>query len=204
MGGFSSGRKAEKNCTEDYLWIDIRRWQREGVLILGRYFNWQWIDNGEIFATIGVKVGIGQLGLSYNYRKNEDDWESLDYTLLIHNTPCHFGSERYWFNCPAVGCGRRVAILYLADKYFACRHCYRLTYQSQRQDQTDRLIRKGSQIREKLKWTPGITNPEGPKPKGMHWKTFRRLQNMQNHYTIEALVGTIKKLKSNFLFSEEY
>lgn len=35
MGGWNSGRKAEVNCTEDYLSIDARQWQRDGVLVAG-------------------------------------------------------------------------------------------------------------------------------------------------------------------------
>lgn len=51
-------------------------------------------------------------------------------------TPCNYGGLRYWFICPAskngVYCGRRVGKLYLpvGYKYFACRHCYELTYRS--------------------------------------------------------------------------
>ena len=37
-----------------------------------------------------------------------------------------------WFVCPLVGCGRRVGKLYLppGGRYYGCRHCYRLTYES--------------------------------------------------------------------------
>jgi hypothetical protein len=38
-----------------------------------------------------------------------------------------------WFICPAVGCGRCVAILY-GGGIFACRHCYRLAYASSREE----------------------------------------------------------------------
>ena len=58
----------------------------------------------------------------------------IDYTVPIVSTPCFFGGERYWFICSlyrqGVYCGRRVANLYLGGDYFACRHCYDLTYSS--------------------------------------------------------------------------
>lgn len=54
----------------------------------------------------------------------------------ITKTHCNYGSDRYWFICSVynggVYCGRRVAKLYLGagSHYFACRHCYDLTYSS--------------------------------------------------------------------------
>ncbi|MEI6127263.1 MAG: hypothetical protein WCQ99_12005 [Pseudomonadota bacterium] len=48
-------------------------------------------------------------------------------------TLVYFGGSRYWFLCPGRGCGRRVGKLYGAGKYFLCRHCYNLTYDSCRE-----------------------------------------------------------------------
>ena len=41
-------------------------------------------------------------------------------------------ARRWWFLCPVVSCCRRCAILYRPNRaeYFACRRCYRLTYES--------------------------------------------------------------------------
>lgn len=197
MGGYGSGRNNGYSCTDDYRSIDIRRWQRDGEIVPGNYLNWNWTVNGKSVASIGVKVETGQVRLIYKYQKNEDDWESLDYPVLLHTTHCHYGGERYWFICPALDCGRRAAILYLAGKYFACRHCYHLAYQCQREDSSDRLMRKADKIRVKLKWAPGIANPNGTKPKGMHWKTFDRLQAKQNSYALQSMEGTLAKLKSS-------
>ena len=56
----------------------------------------------------------------------------MEYKVDITDTPCHLGGVRYWFICPLRNCGRRVGKLYLplGGKYFACRHCYDLTYRS--------------------------------------------------------------------------
>jgi hypothetical protein len=60
--------------------------------------------------------------------------EKIDYFVPLTSTPCYFGGLRYWFICPlsrnGVYCGRRVAKLYLINKYFGCRHCHNLTYGS--------------------------------------------------------------------------
>jgi hypothetical protein len=195
MGGFGSGRKFGMDCTEDCRSIDIRRWQREGYLTPGRYLDWQWLRNGEKVAAINVKVETGQLRLIYSYRRSGDEWESLDYPVKLQTTRCNYGGERYWFSCPAISCGRRVAVLYLGGKYFACRHCYQLAYKSQRETVDDRASRRADKIRDKLHWEPGILNGNGWKPKGMHWKTYWRLVTQHNHYSDQALMGIMAKFK---------
>lgn len=196
MGGFGSGRQFGANVTEDYRQIDIRRWQREGLLFPGNYINWQWFQNEEKVASIGASIETRQLRLIYSYRdNNSDDWESVNYPVKLQTTGCHYGGVRYWFTCPAVGCGRRVAILYSGGKYFACRHCFQLAYRSQRETDEDRLIRKVNKIRQKLGWKPGILNGKGWKPKGMHWKTFERLQLIHDVYAYRSLEGLAKALK---------
>jgi hypothetical protein len=69
-----------------------------------------------------------------------DKWDvtktNINYKVPVTSTPCHFGGIRYWFICPltsnGVYCGRRVAKLYLFGKYFGCRHCHQLTYESRK------------------------------------------------------------------------
>ncbi len=62
--------------------------------------------------------------------------KDFDYKVLITETSCNYGGTRYWFICPLAKagkqCGRRVGVLYKADDWFACRHCYNLTYLSQK------------------------------------------------------------------------
>jgi hypothetical protein len=196
MGGFGSGRKCGANVTEDYCHIDIRRWQREGLLVPGNYINWQWSRHGEKIASIGAKIESGYLRLIYNYRaSNADNWEPLDYPIQLQTTPCNYGGVRYWFTCPAVGCGRRVAILYSGGKYYACRQCYQLAYQSQRESKGDRGHRGANKIRNKLGWEPGIAHRRGAKPKGMHWQTFNRLTIKELNYSNDALYDTLSILK---------
>ena len=201
MGGYGSGRKNGADCTDDCRWLDIRRWQRDGFLTPGQKLDWQWLQNGKKIAAIDVKVEVGQVRLIYNYRRNEEEWESLDYPVRLQTTACNYGGIRYWFTCPAVGCGRRVAVLYLGNKIFACRHCYQLVYKSQRETKSDRGYRGAGKIRNKLAWSPGIANPPGGKPKGMHWKTYCRLLAKHTNYSNDAYVGmvaTMKKIDSRF------
>jgi hypothetical protein len=114
-------------------------------------------------------------------------WRQFDWT------PCTYGGQRAWFRCPAVGCGQRVALLY-GGRIFACRHCYRLTYRSQRETPDDRLARRADKIREQLGWELGILNGSGWKPKGMHWRTFRRLTAEHDALVHASLTGMAQRL----------
>lgn len=64
--------------------------------------------------------------------------KDFDYKIPLTTTPCNFGGHRYWFICPwyknGVYCGRRVGTLYKDGDYFACRHCYELTYASRKEN----------------------------------------------------------------------
>lgn len=201
MGGYSSGRKSEASCTDDHLSIDARQWQRDGVLVAGTSFNTTWSRAGKEVGNIGVRAATGQVTLSYSWQKNGGESGNLDYPVELQTTSCHYGGVRYWFTCPAVGCGKRVAKLYLGEKYFACRHCCQLAYHSQRETKGDRGYRGAGKVREKLGWIPGIANlPEG-KPKGMHWRTYNRLLNKHLTYSNDAYTGmlaTMKRVDSRF------
>jgi hypothetical protein len=61
MGGAGSGswyRWHKRDTVEECRSLDIRRWQRDGLLTEGRYFGWNWTRNGEQIASIGLKVGV--------------------------------------------------------------------------------------------------------------------------------------------------
>lgn len=50
MGGPGSGRglrAGTAETTSDFLQLDVRRWQRDGFLIAGRAFSWQWSRGNE-------------------------------------------------------------------------------------------------------------------------------------------------------------
>lgn len=177
MGGRGSGRHwyfGAKDTTGEYRALDVRRWHRDGLLEPGRWFGWQWLRDGETVASIHVRVESDRVVLSYRHQRGGEEWKSEEYPVDLDRTSCTYGGARAWFRCPARGCGRRVAILY-GGAIFACRHCYRLAYPSQREARHDRAVRRADTIRRRLGWEPGILNGEGDKPKGMRWSTFERL-----------------------------
>ena len=175
MGGWGSGRgQSGKDTTSDYRALDVRRLQRDGLLGAGKSFGWSWTRNGEKVASVNVRTEADRVILDYKHRSGGGEWKSENYPVLVEWTPCNYGGTRAWFRCPAVGCGGRVAILY-GGTIFACRHCYRLAYSSQRENLDDRATRRADKIRDRLKWEPGILNGHGIKPKGMHSRTYQRL-----------------------------
>jgi len=189
MGGIGSGRRWHydaSDTTDGYRMLDVRRWQRDGLLTPGHAFNWQWSRDGETLASIQVKSESGQLILTYRHRSDGRDWKDQNYPVRLDWTHCNFGGKRPWFLCPARGCGRRVAILY-GGGIFACRHCYQLVYPSQWENSGNRAARRADRIREKLGWEPGILTGNGWKPKGMHWKTFNRLTTQHEAFVAESL-----------------
>ena len=186
MGGPGRGNHwhyGAKSTTDNYRTLDVRRWAREGMLRPGRWAGWQWTRDGEVLASIQMCAEEGRVILIYRHRDDGGDWKDERYPVRITRTPSALGGSRDWFICPAVGCGRRVAILY-GGAIFACRHCHRLAYASAREDYGDRAMRRADRLRARLGWEPGIINPEGEKPKWMRWRTFDRL--VEQH---EQLVG---------------
>jgi len=192
MGGLGSGRHwywGAEDPTDDHRSIDVRRWRRDGLLIPHQSFGWQWLRRGEAVASIGVRTEPGRVVLTYRHRSGGENWKDESYPVHLDWSACNLGGQRPWFLCPARGCGRRVAILYLGGGIFACRNCYQLAYTCQRETYTDRVARKANRIRKKLGWEPGILNANGWKPKGMHWRTFERLTAQHDAFVQTSLSG---------------
>jgi hypothetical protein len=204
MGGPGSGnrwRYGAKSTTDDYRTLDVRRWAREGVLVPGYRGGWQWARNGEIVASIQMRAEQDRVILNYRHRSN-GEWKNEQYPVRVVRTPCNLGGERLWFICPAVGCGRRVAILY-GSGIFACRHCYQLAYASSREDAGGRATRRADRLRARLGWEPGILNGNGSKPKWMRWRTFERLAAEHDRFVARSMQAVVLKfgpLVSDFRF----
>ncbi len=102
------------------------------------------------------------------------DGKPVEHTIYLVQTACNYGGVRHWFKCGY--CHRQVGVLYLSGGQCACRKCFNLAYQVERETYHDKQFRKAGKIRDRLGWQPGIANPVGAKPKGMHWKTFYRMR----------------------------
>jgi len=196
MGGFGSGRRKQvlsRKPTTDLDQIDVRQWYREGWLKPGRSFLCKWGREGKVQASVYVKTEADRIIFCHWQRAQMGVWRAEDSPVSIVWTACGFGGCRPWFACPASGCGRRVAILY-AGKEIACRRCHHLAYPSQRERADDRALRRAEGLRHRLGWEPGILNPQGGKPKGMHWRTFMRIREEEARWMRLSLEGKMRIL----------
>ena len=179
VGSVGSGnwyRFNKKSTTNEYQSIDVRYLYRNRLLEPGHYFSLRCSRAGRQTGSIGGVAHRDQVTLLYRPRRGPGgEWEDVKQTVPLTWTACNFGGERPWFVCPGAGCARRVAVLYGPGKYFLCRHCYDLRYESQREDKMNRALRQAQKLREHLGGSANIMEPFPEKPKGMHWSSYERL-----------------------------
>jgi hypothetical protein len=107
---------------------------------------------GKRMSPVRTKSKVGDdgtplLGLSYTVKDRQGLEHRVEEVLRLQTTRPNFGGLRWWFSCPRMldgeECGRRVGTLYRppGGRYFACRHCLGLTYEScQRSHRYDGLF----------------------------------------------------------------
>jgi hypothetical protein len=197
VGGAGSGnwhRFGKKSTTDECHSVDVRYLHRNGLLKPGSWFTLRWSRAGRETGSIrGVVSGDNrpvQVTLLYRHRRGlGGEWEEIREPVELAWTPCNFGGERPWFICPGAGCGRGVAVLYGPGRYFLCRYCYDLSYQSQRDNKMYRALHKAQEIREKLGGSANMMEPFPEKPKGMHLRTYERLWWEHHEAEMEQLMG---------------
>ncbi len=182
MGGAGSGnwyRFDKKTTTGECHSVDVRDLHREGLLASGRSFTLRWSraerETGSIRGAVIGEEEPERVILTYRHRASPGgEWGEVREPVPLAGTACNFGGERPWFVCPGAGCGRRVAVLYGPGRYFLCRHCYDLVYESQRESSMYRALRRAQAIRERLGGSANMMAPFPEKPKGMHHETYDR------------------------------
>jgi hypothetical protein len=183
VGGPGSGnwyRWEKKDTVDGYRNLDINRLLREGLLRHGRWVNWGWKND---LGNVSIRANSDKVELFYILNPESDDPEEVYYQVPLTWTSCNYGGKRPWFVCPGRSCNKRVGKLYLVGKYFLCRHCHGLVYESQREHKGFRLLHQSQKIMQRL----GHTDPEqifflNNKPQGMHWKTYERLCQKAQEY----------------------
>lgn len=191
MGNFNSGRSTSRRTTNDMRRLDVRKLQREGQLLAGNNLSWQWsYDHGTVIHSAQIQVFTHHITISHAGKRVQGKLAQERYDIGIERTPCNLGGHRLWWRCPAIGCDRRVAILYGGNgSIFACRHCYKLNYSSQRKTPADRQIHRLNQLRQRLGWQPGFINGIGSKPARMRWTTYGGLLRQHNELEFAVLSG---------------
>ena len=147
MGRWSHGNKTESD--------DLKKIPTSFLNKHGYFKGWRsgtitwtqsWSGNK---SDVGIEVstydGNGYLRIHYTQTDNgTGEKKDFDYKIPLTTTPCYFGGKRYWFTCPwyknGVYCGKRVGTLYKDGDYFACRHCYNLTYSSRKENRRYKMF----------------------------------------------------------------
>jgi hypothetical protein len=77
----------------------------------------------------------------------------MDYTIRLQTMRPYVGAVHWWFTCPLLrlerACNYRVSKPHLppGSRYYGCRHCYDLTYQScQQSDKRVSFLRKHPKV----------------------------------------------------------
>lgn len=157
---WGAGRPAFKVKAEQLHRVDIRIWRKRGLLWVGGSNVWTWSRGSEVSGSIRFTVGEEYVQLTYCMNGVD-----ASQTVWTTSTPCCYGGQRRWFNCPT--CRRRCEVLYQRSGRFACRTCQRVSYTSQSGSEHDRLNTRFHRLNALV---------EAGKPKWQRWSTFNRLE----------------------------
>lgn len=180
MGGYGSGGGRMASQMDEFHKLDLAtfesRWFERG-----RSGHVTWSRGERVTGSIGYRLATDHIELSYRHGRAPNDGavrERIHFTF----TEQPFGGRRRWFVCRS--CERRSRVL-IGGAYFRCRRCYRTTYPSQYERFRYNGLAKGERARERVGAEPGLANPWPAKPKGMHWRTYRKLEALHGHAVME-------------------
>jgi hypothetical protein len=129
-----------RDTTDETRAISMSRLREWGMLCgLSGQRSIIWSQHGRETGKIGVCVDTfsdtPNIKFHYNSRSGPtEEWQEVKYSFPLEKIPCRFGGYKWYFICGlsrnGVYCGRRVRMLYEIGKYYGCRHCARLSYDS--------------------------------------------------------------------------
>ncbi len=147
MGGEGSGnwyRWDKKSTVEESRVLDINALRK--ALYPGSSGTVTWGSSGGHQSSVGFKVNWWN-GPTVTLQYQFVDGQEFDLPIKLQSTATQFNGRRWWFTCPLARNGRpcdcRAGKLYLppGGRYFGCRTCYDLTYQSCREShQVERIL----------------------------------------------------------------
>ncbi|MEM6899222.1 MAG: hypothetical protein AAF583_05570 [Pseudomonadota bacterium] len=189
MGGYGSGGGRNACQMDEFHKLDIADFE-SCWFERGRSGRATWSRAGRETGSISYRLGFDYIELSYSVGP-EHNKEAVRERFNIAFTEQPFGGRRRWIVC--LGCERRCRVL-IGGRHFRCRKCYHATYPSQYETFRCRGLAKAEKARERVGANPGIANVWPDKPKGMHWRTYRRLEALN----WDAVIG-IERVLTGFL-----
>ncbi len=179
-------RWRERASLDSGLRLDINGLMRDGMLKPGeltRYAtSWRRIPTGKIVAGAIIEAEM---------RPDRPPRISIELAgreqgIRLAYCQRNFGGRQWYFLCPDTS--RRVSVLWKPPgaRYFASRQAFgrQVAYGSQFQTPHDRAISAAQMIRRRLGGNEYLSGLRGfpPKPKGMRWATYERLQAQCQQY----------------------
>lgn len=127
--------------------LDVRWLHRIGALEPGALAQPSWRRGEHQVDTITTYVNLQTqdvLILDYWTQQPGKDPLRVQEAIPFISTPCTFGGERVWFQCPSCQCRR--AVLFCLQGWFRCRECHALAYTSTRENKQKRAMRRYSAL----------------------------------------------------------
>ena len=152
MGGFGSGDWADaatrKITAELCMTISVKSLKDQGFFAQNKTGAIEWLNGfGERIGHVQIQSFVSGNGYKTRLELTVRGCVTSSQRIGLTRTACNYGGWRWWFVCPVVKdevyCGNRVGKLYLppGGKFFGCRQCYDLTYEScQRSHKYDRVL----------------------------------------------------------------
>ncbi len=152
MGGFGSGDWADaatrKIAVELCMTISATSLKDKGFFAQNKTGTIQWRNGfGEQIGHVQIQSLVSGNGNKTHLELTMGGFVTSRQRIDLTRTACHYGGHRYWLVCPVVKdgvyCGNRACKLYIppGGKFFGCRHCYDLTYEScQKSHKYDRIF----------------------------------------------------------------
>lgn len=181
MGGNGSGQRDHRRMTTGEVYFALPIHAVRKLLELGKgcegTFNFQG-DSREFRLTVDPPT----LSLAANHSPEGSGQSATDW-IPLEAAPQPFGGVRWWFTCP--WCRRRCRFVYLPrpELPFRCRRCYGLRYASQCEDPAARFQRRAAHWYRRARGVsaePWDLESFPPRPRGMHWRTYHRLEGAWN------------------------
>lgn len=169
--------------------IDLTYLARNKCLRPGVSGRLSWSRHDTQTGSIGYRIEESGLRLIYRISKTGDESRDINELIPFTYTSTNFSGRRRWFKCPS--CGNRCRILY-GGFYFRCRRCHDLKYESQYEPAFCRAASQSHALRKRLGHVGGLDDQFPPKPKGMHWKTYRRLEERDEELRYQWTVSAMK------------
>ena len=173
MGGYGSGWQGRRRQTVEEA-LDLPSSILRGLRLDAASVS-QWRSSRTKEVVGSVRLLLTASGVMVDYRAGGEPVLQL---VKLTSTRPHLGGQRLWWVCPRCG-GRKATVFVCGRAGVLCRVCAGLSYASSQSSGWRRAQLAEERARRRL-------DPEGeygwlrdlppPKPPGMHWATYERLE----------------------------